>query len=72
MRRLLLMLMFAGCGVDDGKAAACAESHRACEGTLSVVCRQDDRFCEGEANAAMRSPLLVYCAEQYEACLKRD
>lgn len=71
---VLALVVVGGCAGEPDRYAACAELHRACEGALEVVCRQDDRWCESTspANAAMRSPLLVYCAEQYEACVSAD
>lgn len=72
MKKLLALVLFSGC-VDVGQETfdRCAEALRVCEGTLGVVCGQDDRFCPSDSpvNQAARSPVLVYCADAYEACL---
>jgi hypothetical protein len=72
MKRLALLVVMGGCAAPEPSVFdRCAELHRVCEGALDVVCHQDDRWCESTspANAAMRSPLLVYCADAYEACV---
>lgn len=59
-------LALAGCGPED----PCAELYNTCVGTLEVVCRSDDRFCESSApsNQAARAPVLEYCVHAYDAC----
>lgn len=73
LAKLVLVLGLGGCAGVSTRGEECAELYRVCSGALDVVCHQDDRFCDSPAvtNEAMRSPLLVYCAEAYSACFDR-